>query len=107
MKKNLVGNYRPYTIHFNLEKSAKPLDILRSYYLGRLIDENIQNGSSSTLTHDELQFAKRRAEWQLSILDMENDLIKPLENEGWSLDFIYLDDTNNRFSVTTPEEVLK
>jgi len=29
---------RDYTIHFNLEKGATANDVLKSYYLGRLID---------------------------------------------------------------------
>ena len=29
---------RPYTVHFNLKHDASSLDIMQSYYLGRLID---------------------------------------------------------------------
>jgi len=40
---------RDYTIHFNLQKDARSRDILKSYFLGRLIDKYIQATPKETI----------------------------------------------------------
>ena len=36
-------------------------------------------------------------------MDFKKEIEEPLENQGWKLDFIYLDDGTNRFQVTKPD----
>jgi hypothetical protein len=74
---------------------------MKSYYLGRLIDSNLQHAQSKSennkLSAQLTIQSIRKAEWELQITDFEADLKKPMEEKGWSLDFIYLDQGENRF----------
>jgi hypothetical protein len=45
---NPKNTKRDYTIHFNLKHDATSFDIMQSYYLGRLIDSNLQHAQSKT-----------------------------------------------------------
>ena len=47
--------------------------------------------------------AIREAEWEFARMDFKKEIEEPLENQGWKLDFIYLDDGTNRFQVTKPD----
>jgi len=59
---------REYTVHFNLQKDAQARDILESYYLGRLIDHNIQvakkKSEDQKLTAHLIIQSVRKAEWE-------------------------------------------
>jgi len=94
-------SYRPYTINFNLEKDAKPRDILHSYYLGRLIDHNLRTKGPTDrdINFEDLKLAKRRSEWQLEMTDFQKAVILPMREKGWSEEFIYLDGNRNRFEI--------
>lgn len=37
---------RDYVIHFNLQNDAEASDLLHSYFLGRMIDENLQRAQA-------------------------------------------------------------
>lgn len=98
----LAQTRRPYTIHFNMQKTAESRDILKSYILGRLIDYYIQreiNEKKQTYSQNLINYCIRRAEWEFMLIDFEEEVEKPMKEGGWSLDFIYLDDNRNRFQM--------
>jgi hypothetical protein len=41
----------------------------------------------------------RRAEREFKQADFDNNIVKPITEAGWSLDFIYLDKNTHRFEV--------
>lgn len=94
---------RPYTIHINMSKDCTSKDILSSYYLARLIDNNLQkalkHGSELSLESEGTGRAIRRAEWEFLQIDFEKDIEEPMIANGWKLEFIYLDPNTNRFQI--------
>lgn len=51
--------------------------------------------------------AIRQAEWEFSQVDFDRDIEKPLNKAGWSLDFIYLDNKQNRFEMLRDDEEVR
>lgn len=46
----------------------------------------------------------RRAEWEFSNLDFDKDIETPMKAAGWSIDFVYLDENENRFELFKQEQ---
>ena len=59
---------REYIIHFNLQNDAEARDVFQSYFLGRMINENLQRAKAKSedgeLTAEHTKHAIRRAEWE-------------------------------------------
>ena len=65
------------------------MDIIQSYYLGRLIDHHLQemkeNSANKQLTaHSTIQCI-RRAEWEFEQTDFDNDIVQRIMAAGYSL----------------------
>ena len=59
-----------------------------------MLDQNLQNADMTT------EEAIRETEWNFKIkADLTDQVIQKLEEAGWSLEFTYLDNGNNRFVV--------
>lgn len=100
MKNPIKQTRRPYIVNFNLSYDAKSRDILKAYILGRFIDMFVQlelAKPGTELNKDLIKKCIRRAEWKNSLINFDKDIEKQMNEAGWSLDFIYLDQTLNRF----------
>lgn len=78
---------------------------MKSYILGRMIDSHIQ--SNETFDKGIITQSIRRAEWELGNLDFNKDIETPMKEAGWSLDFLYLDNNENRFELFKQEQELE
>ena len=53
-----------------------------------------------------IQLAIRRSEWQfMNQIDFEEEIVKRLNDQGWSLEFVYLDRNENRFKLQVCESI--
>lgn len=55
---------KPYVIHLNLVRDAKPSDILDSYYFARLLDLQLQNVFKKEKSFFTVEHAIQASEWQ-------------------------------------------
>ena len=94
--KKFINNDRIYQIHVNMSQRAHNIDVLKSYYLVRLIDNELQKKERINTTAIEMSI--RNAEREFAKVDF--GLLKTkLEGAGWSLDYIYLDPKKNRYTI--------
>ncbi|CDW83257.1 UNKNOWN [Stylonychia lemnae] len=99
--KGFFNNGRPYKIHINMKKEAENIDILKSYYFARLLDNQLnkdmsynKNDSNTNNLYQKIYEAEQEYK-QIDFSEFENQL----KGQGWSLEYIYLDSKKNRYSV--------
>lgn len=94
--KAVTNNGRIYKIHVNMSRDSQSIDQLKSYFLVRLIDSELQKKERINTTAIEMSI--RAAEIAFSKIDF-TDLQSKLEQNGWSLEYIYLDPKKNRYNI--------
>ena len=97
--KFLSNNQRPYVIHLNLEHSASNIDILESYYFARHLDRSLQKKFDRDSLLYSVEGAIKESEWHFENEFDSKRFVQDLIKSGWSLDYIYLEQKKNRYSV--------
>ena len=92
----MTNNGRIYQIHVNMSQNSLPIDQLKSYFLAMLIDIELQK--KEIMNSSAIEMSIRSAEIAFSKVDFV-DLQSKLENQGWSLEYIYLDPKKNRYNI--------
>ena len=92
----LGNNSRNYQIHVNMSQRACNLDVLKSYYMARLIDNELAKKErfntyaiETSIRHAEREFLK------VNFQALQAQLVE----KGWSLEYIYLDPKRNRYNI--------
>ena len=80
----------------NMSQRANNVDILKSYFLARLVDNELTR--KERINTQAIEMSIRAAENKFSKVDF-NKLQNELIINGWSLDYIYLDPKKNRYNI--------
>jgi len=80
----------------NMSQRANNVDILKSYFLARLVDNELTR--KERINTQAIEMSIRAAENKFSKVDF-NQLQNELIINGWSLDYIYLDPKKNRYNI--------
>lgn len=79
-----------------MSQHAESIDILQSYFLARLIDNELMK--KERMNTQAIEMSIRTAEIEFSKIDFSH-LMQKLTEQGWSLEYIYLDPKKNRYSI--------
>lgn len=78
-------------IHLNLENSATNIDILESYYFARYLDHALTKTFDKESMLYSVEKAIKETEWHFENEFDTRRFTNDLKNNGWSLDYIYLE----------------
>lgn len=95
-----MNNNRSYVIHLNLEHGCSNLDILESYYFSRVLDNNLLDNFNEETGLFNIEKAIRKTEWHFENEFDSDKLVNEIKENGWSLDYIYLESKKNRYEVS-------
>ena len=86
----------------NVDITASNEDILKSYYFARLLDHNLireQNRQSNQgVSFDQVKSTVEKTEKEFGKHDIKR-FLDDFNKSGWSLQYIYLDNKKNRFTI--------